>query len=149
MLIAVVAVVVGLVLASLANAAVRRALGDPVVWDIGVADVVFYFLLYVIGMATGFAFGALLLNTAGGDRRLLRLLLRAARPVRARRAADGLVRRPPALDRLRRRPDPAHRRHASPASEWAQLAVVGLDLAGRCRWPIGMWRDAARGGEVT
>jgi ABC-2 type transport system permease protein len=64
MLIAVVAVVIGLALSAVANLLYGALSGNPVQWDIGVIDVVFYFLLHAIGMATGFAFGTLFLNTA-------------------------------------------------------------------------------------
>ncbi len=64
MLIAVVAVVIGLALSVVANLLYGALSGDEVLWDIGVVDVVFYFLLHAIGMATGFAFGTLFLNTA-------------------------------------------------------------------------------------
>jgi ABC-2 type transport system permease protein len=64
MLIAVVAVVIGLALSVVANLLYGALSGDEVLWDIGVVDVVFYFLLHAIGMATGFAFGTLFLITA-------------------------------------------------------------------------------------
>jgi ABC-2 type transport system permease protein len=64
MLIAVVAVVIGLALSVAANLLYGALSGDEVLWDIGAVDVVFYFLLHAIGMATGFAFGTLFLNTA-------------------------------------------------------------------------------------
>jgi ABC-type transport system involved in multi-copper enzyme maturation permease subunit len=63
-LIAVVAVVVGLALSVAANLLYGALSGDEIVWDIGAVDVGYYFLLHVFGMATGFAFGTLLLNTA-------------------------------------------------------------------------------------
>ena len=55
---------IGLALSAVANLLYGALSGDPVLWDIGVVDVVFYFLLHAIGMATGFAFGTLFLNTA-------------------------------------------------------------------------------------
>lgn len=62
-LLAVGAIVVGMLLATVANL-LYGALSDyEVVWDIGGMDVFYYFLLHLFGMATGFAFGALLLNT--------------------------------------------------------------------------------------
>jgi ABC-type transport system involved in multi-copper enzyme maturation permease subunit len=64
MLVAVVAVVVGLALSVAANLLYGALSGNEVLWDIGVMDVVYYFLLHVFGMATGFAFGTLFLNTA-------------------------------------------------------------------------------------
>jgi ABC-2 type transport system permease protein len=64
MLIALVAVLIGLVLSVAANLLYGALSGNPVLWEIGAVDVVFYFLLHVIGMATGFAFGTLFLHTA-------------------------------------------------------------------------------------
>ena len=64
MLIAVVAVLIGLALSVAANLLYGALSGNAVVWDIGAVDVAFYFLLHAIGMATGFAFGTLFLNTA-------------------------------------------------------------------------------------
>jgi ABC-type transport system involved in multi-copper enzyme maturation permease subunit len=64
MLIAVVAVVIGLALSVAANLLYGALSDSPVVWDIEALDLVFYFLLHVIGMATGFAFGTLFLHTA-------------------------------------------------------------------------------------
>ena len=64
MLIAVVAVVIGLALSVAANLLYGALSGNEVLWDIGAVDIVFYFLLHAIGMATGFAFGTLFLNTA-------------------------------------------------------------------------------------
>jgi ABC-type transport system involved in multi-copper enzyme maturation permease subunit len=60
------ALAIGLLLGSLANVLYGALSGDPVVWG-GVAKyALFYLLLYVFGMATGFAFGALLLNSPAG-----------------------------------------------------------------------------------
>jgi hypothetical protein len=64
MLIAVVAVMVGLVLSVVANLLYGALSSNEPLWDIGFMDGVYYFLLHVIGMATGFAFGTLFLNTA-------------------------------------------------------------------------------------
>lgn len=61
---AVVAVIVGMGLAILANVLYGALSGAEVTWGIGVADVGRYFLLHVLGLATGFAFGTLFLNTA-------------------------------------------------------------------------------------
>jgi ABC-2 type transport system permease protein len=61
---AVVAVVVGLALASVANLLYGTLSGADVTWAVGVTDVGRYFLLHVLGLATGFAFGTLFLNTA-------------------------------------------------------------------------------------
>jgi ABC-2 type transport system permease protein len=64
MLVALAAVVIGLVLSVVANVIYGAASGHDVTWGIGVKDVVFYFLAYVFGLATGFTFGTLFLNTA-------------------------------------------------------------------------------------
>jgi ABC-type transport system involved in multi-copper enzyme maturation permease subunit len=61
---AVIAVVVGLALASLANVLYGALSGSDVTWGIGAGDVGRYFLLHALGLATGFAFGTLFLNTA-------------------------------------------------------------------------------------
>jgi ABC-2 type transport system permease protein len=61
--IACVAILVGLVLAMVANLIYGALSDNSLVWDIGVADVFYFFLLHLFGMATGFAFGTLLLNT--------------------------------------------------------------------------------------
>jgi ABC-type transport system involved in multi-copper enzyme maturation permease subunit len=66
MLVAVAAVVVGMLLSVLANMLYGAASGNDVVWGFGPEDVVYVFLLHVFGMATGFAFGTLFLNTAAG-----------------------------------------------------------------------------------
>jgi ABC-2 type transport system permease protein len=66
LIISVVALVIGLILGSLANVLYGALSGDTVVWG-GFAKVAaYYLLLYVFGMATGFAFGALFLNTPAG-----------------------------------------------------------------------------------
>ena len=62
-LIAVAAIIVGMALAVLANLLYGVLSDHPVVWDVGVADIFYFFLLHLFGMATGFAFGTLLLNT--------------------------------------------------------------------------------------
>ncbi|MGL5827601.1 MAG: ABC transporter permease [Nocardioides sp.] len=64
MLVAVVAIIVGFGLAAAANVLFGILSDTETVWNLGAADLAKYFLLHVIGMATGFAFGALLLNTA-------------------------------------------------------------------------------------
>jgi ABC-2 type transport system permease protein len=62
-LLAVAAIIVGMLLSVVANL-LYGALSDyDPVWGIGAADVFYYFLLHLFGMATGFAFGALFLNT--------------------------------------------------------------------------------------
>jgi ABC-2 type transport system permease protein len=66
MVISALALIVGLVLASVANLLYGVLSGDPVVWGSVGKDVFFYLLLYIFGMATGFAFGALFLNSPAG-----------------------------------------------------------------------------------
>ena len=61
---AVVAVVLGLLLATAANLLYGVLEGIDPVWGVGAGDVGRYFLLHAIGLATGFAFGTLFLNTA-------------------------------------------------------------------------------------
>lgn len=60
---AVAAVLIALVLATICNALYGVLSGDEVVWDLGLANVGGFLLLQVIGMLTGFAFAALLLNS--------------------------------------------------------------------------------------
>jgi ABC-type transport system involved in multi-copper enzyme maturation permease subunit len=60
---AVAAVVIALVLATICNALYGLLSGHEVVWDLGLANVGGFVLLQVIGMLTGFAFAALLLNS--------------------------------------------------------------------------------------
>jgi ABC-2 type transport system permease protein len=62
-LLAVAAIVVGMLLSVLANVLYGLISDFDVVWGIGAMDVFYYFLLHLFGMATGFAFGALFLNT--------------------------------------------------------------------------------------
>ena len=66
LLIALAAVVVGLVLAVVANLLYGALTGNSVVWGLTALRLFSYFLLHVFGMATGFAFGMLFLNTAVG-----------------------------------------------------------------------------------
>ena len=65
MVVAVVAIIIGVALSSLANVLFAALDGTDAVWNTGLGGMAKYFLLHVIGMATGFAFGALILNTAG------------------------------------------------------------------------------------
>jgi ABC-type transport system involved in multi-copper enzyme maturation permease subunit len=60
---AIAAVVIALVLATICNALYGALSGDEVVWDLGISNVGGFVLLQVIGMLTGFAFAALLLNS--------------------------------------------------------------------------------------
>lgn len=62
-LVAVAAVVVGLLLASIANLLYGAITGKAVVWGLTWVKVVAYFLLHQFGMLTGFAFGVVLLNS--------------------------------------------------------------------------------------
>ena len=66
MLIAVAAVIVGMLLSVPANMLYGALSGNDVVWGFGPDDVLYVFLLHVFGMATGFAFGTLFLNTPAG-----------------------------------------------------------------------------------
>ena len=64
--ISVLALIVGLVLAGFANVLYGALSGDTVVWGSVGKYAFFYLLLYIFGMATGFAFGALFLNSPAG-----------------------------------------------------------------------------------
>jgi ABC-2 type transport system permease protein len=66
LLISVVALVIGLLLGSLANVLYGAFSGNAVVWGSAGKYAAYYLLLYVFGMATGFAFGALFLNSPAG-----------------------------------------------------------------------------------
>jgi ABC-2 type transport system permease protein len=66
LLVAVVAWAVGLALGALANALYAAFSGDPAVWG-SVGTLVFtYFVLFVLSLASGFALGALFLNSPAG-----------------------------------------------------------------------------------
>lgn len=65
-LIALAAVVVGMALGVGANLLYGSLSGNDLVWGFGAPDVFYVFLLHVFGMATGFAFGTLFLNTPAG-----------------------------------------------------------------------------------
>lgn len=65
-LVAAAAVVVGLALSTGANLLYGALSGDPLRWGVDATDFAYFFLLHGIGMATGFAFGTLFLNTAVG-----------------------------------------------------------------------------------
>jgi ABC-2 type transport system permease protein len=60
------ALAVGLLLGSLANVLYGGLSGNAVVWGSFGKYVAYYLLLYVFGMLTGFAFGALFLNSPAG-----------------------------------------------------------------------------------
>jgi ABC-type transport system involved in multi-copper enzyme maturation permease subunit len=66
MIVSVVALVVGLALGAFANVLYGAMSGETVVWGSVGKIVVDYLLLWVLGMATGFAFGAVFLNSAAG-----------------------------------------------------------------------------------
>ncbi|MDI6911585.1 ABC transporter permease subunit [Nocardioides sp.] len=63
LLLAVAAVVIALGLATVCNALYGVLSDDPTVWNASVAHTAAFVLLQVVGMLTGFAFAALLLNT--------------------------------------------------------------------------------------
>jgi ABC-type transport system involved in multi-copper enzyme maturation permease subunit len=63
LVLAVAAVVIALLLATICNAVYGALSDDPTVWNASVAHTSGFVLLQVIGMLTGFAFAALLLNT--------------------------------------------------------------------------------------
>jgi ABC-type transport system involved in multi-copper enzyme maturation permease subunit len=64
LIVAVAAVVIGLALTIMANGLYAAFSDNAVTWELGPFRIFCYFLLYLFGMATGFAFGALILNTA-------------------------------------------------------------------------------------
>lgn len=64
MLVALAALAVGLLLATLANLLYGAISTDPTVWGVGPGDIAGYLLLHVFGLATGFAFGTLFLSSA-------------------------------------------------------------------------------------
>jgi ABC-2 type transport system permease protein len=64
LVIAVLAVVVAYVLMVVANLLYGAFSSHPMVWDNNAFTIFLVFLLYVIGMSTGFAFGSAILNTA-------------------------------------------------------------------------------------
>ena len=66
MIVAVAALAIGLVMGVIANLLYGALSGNDVVWGSPAKYAFYYLLLYVFGMATGFAFGALLLNSAAG-----------------------------------------------------------------------------------
>jgi ABC-2 type transport system permease protein len=66
LIISVAALAIGLVLGSLANVLYGALSGNTVVWGNLGKYIVFYLLLYVFGMVTGFAFGSVFLNSPAG-----------------------------------------------------------------------------------
>jgi ABC-2 type transport system permease protein len=63
LVLAVVAVAIALVLATICNVLYGALSTDPTVWNASVAHTAGFVVLQVVGMLTGFAFAALLLNT--------------------------------------------------------------------------------------
>ena len=139
LIVAVVAVVIGLALTIARQRPLRGVLRQP--GDLGArrrSRSSCYFLLYVFAMSTGFAFGALLLSTAGGDRRLLRLLVHPPQPVRAGATLlDWFKDIRPWVD-FASAQNPIIEADVS-GKEWAQLAVSGLIWLG-LPLAIGIWR---------
>jgi ABC-2 type transport system permease protein len=66
LLISVLALIVGVLLGALGNVLYGVFSGNTVVWGSAAKFTVYYLLLYVFGMATGFAFGALFLSSPAG-----------------------------------------------------------------------------------
>jgi len=66
LVISVLALAIGLVLGAFANVLYGALSGNTVVWGSVGKYAAFYLLLYIFGLATGFAFGALFLNSAAG-----------------------------------------------------------------------------------
>jgi ABC-type transport system involved in multi-copper enzyme maturation permease subunit len=66
LIIAVIALAIGVLLGALANVLYGALSGNTVIWGSVGKSVGFYLLLYVFGMVTGFAFGAVLLNSPAG-----------------------------------------------------------------------------------
>ncbi len=64
MIVAVTAVVVGLVLTVIANGLYSAFSDNEAVWELGPFRIFCYFLLYLFAMSSGFALGMLFLNTA-------------------------------------------------------------------------------------
>jgi ABC-2 type transport system permease protein len=63
LIVALVAVVIGLALTLVANGLYSAFADNAVTWELGPFRIFCYFLLHVFGMSTGFAFGALFLST--------------------------------------------------------------------------------------
>jgi ABC-type transport system involved in multi-copper enzyme maturation permease subunit len=66
LIISVLALAVGFFLGTLGNVLYGALSGNTVVWGSVVKYAAYYLLLYVFGLTTGFAFGALFLNSAAG-----------------------------------------------------------------------------------
>ena len=139
LIVALVAVVVGLALTILANGLYSAFSDNVVTWELGPFRIFCYFLLHVFAMSTGFAFGALFLNTAVAIVVYFVYALHHLQPVRG-----GCI--PPRLV-----PRTSGRGSTSPyaqnpiieadvsGKEWAQLAVSGLIWLG-LPLAIGVWR---------
>ena len=66
LVISVAALAIGVLLGAFANVLYGAFSGNPVVWGSVGKDAFYYLLLYIFGLGTGFAFGALFLNSAAG-----------------------------------------------------------------------------------
>ena len=112
LIIALAAVVIGFPLTIAANGLYAAFSDNPV--DLGRSRpfrIFCFFLLYVFAMATGFAFGMLLLNTAAAIVVYFVYSLHLPRPLRARLGAAGLVQgRRARGSTSRTAQNPAHRR---------------------------------------
>ena len=63
-IVAVIALVISVVLGVLGNVIFGLITGDGMVWDVSALQLAGFFLLHVLGLLTGFAFGMLIMNTA-------------------------------------------------------------------------------------
>ena len=63
-IVAVIALVISVVLGVLGNVIFGLITGDGMVWDVSALQIAGFFLLHVLGLLTGFAFGMLIMNTA-------------------------------------------------------------------------------------
>ena len=147
LIIALAAVVVGFTLTIAANGLYAAFSDNPVTWDLGPFRIFCFFLLYVFSMATGFAFGMLLLNTAAAIVVYFVYSVHLPRPLRAGLGPDGLVQGPAPVDRLRERPEPHHRGRRDRQGVGA-VGGVRLHLAGPAAGHRGVAGAAGRG-QVT
>ena len=138
LIIALAAVVVGCRVDHRRERPLRGVRGNPVNWDLGAVRIFCFFLLYVFAMATGFAFGMLLLNTAAAIVvYFVYSFIFPASSSSARRCWTGSRTCSPWID-FAQRPEPLIEADVT-GKEWAQLAVSGfiwlvLPLV------IGVWR---------
>lgn len=63
-IVALIALIVSVGLGALGNAILGSITGDDLVWNVSILQMAGFFLLHVIGLVTGFAFGMLIMNTA-------------------------------------------------------------------------------------